>query len=143
LLFQVIKGTEFPVDEAKAIVFEGVIPANRPADADDVLGPFQLVSRAAEMQRLPKNAEVSVDMLRDRHRTIMEWRPEKAPGDFKSRPNQAGSLIFAAPEDVGGTLIEGFRICQRLTEPLHRAIFMMFLVSEAHPSPTATAGLRT
>jgi fido (protein-threonine AMPylation protein) len=124
---------EFPVDEAQAIVFDGVIPANRPADAHDVLGTFRLVSDAAEMKRLPKNAETFVDMLRERHRIIIEWRPEKLPGDFKNRPTQAGSMIFVAPEDVRGTLIEGFRIYQRLTEPLHRAIFMMFLVSEVHP----------
>jgi len=38
-----------------------------------------------------------------------------------------------APEDVRGTLVEGFRIYERISEPLHRAIFMMFLVSEVHP----------
>lgn len=63
----------------------------------------------------------------------MEWRPEKAPGDFKDRSNQFGPVLFVAPEDVRGTLVEGFRIYQRLAEPLHRAIFMMFLVSEVHP----------
>jgi fido (protein-threonine AMPylation protein) len=128
-----IEGTEFAVDEASAIVFDGVIPANRPADAHDVLGTFRLVSDAAEMKRLPKNAAAFLDILRQRHRTIMEGRPEKAPGDFKQRPNMAGAAIFVAPEDVPGTLIEGFRIHQHLTEPLHRAIFMMFLVSEVHP----------
>ncbi len=128
-----IEGTEFAVDEASAIVFDGVIPANRPADAHDVLGTFHLVSDATEMKRLPKNAEAFLDVLRRRHRTIMEGRPEKAPGAFKDRPNKAGATIFVAPEDVHGTLLEGFRIYQRLTEPLHRAIFMMFLVSEVHP----------
>ena len=128
-----IEGTEFAVDEASAIVFDGVIPANRPADAHDVLGTFHLVSDATEMKRLPKNAEAFFDVLRRRHRTIMEGRPEKAPGAFKDRPNKAGATIFVAPEDVHGTLLEGFRIYQRLTEPLHRAIFMMFLVSEVHP----------
>ena len=128
-----IEGTEFAVDEASAIIFDGVIPTNRPADAHDVLGTFRLVSDTAEMKRLPKNAETFLDILRQRHRTIMEWRPEKAPGEFKDRPNQAGATIFVAPEDVPGTLIEGFRIYQRLTEPLHRAIFMMFLISEVHP----------
>ena len=128
-----IEGTEFAVDEASAIVFDGVIPANRPADAHDVLGTFRLVSDAAEMKRLPKNAESFVDLLRQRHRGIMEGRPENAPGEFKSRPNQAGATIFVAPDDVHGTLIEGFRIHQRIAEPLHRAIFVMFLVSEVHP----------
>ena len=114
-------------------MFDGVIPANRPADAHDVLGTFRLVSDAAEMKRLPKNAESFVDLLRQRHRGIMEGRPENAPGEFKSRPNQAGATIFVAPDDVHGTLIEGFRIHQRIAEPLHRAIFVMFLVSEVHP----------
>jgi Fic/DOC family len=128
-----IEGTEFAVEEASAIVFDGVIPPSRPADAHDVLGTFRLVSNADEMKRLPKDAESFLDILRQRHRTIMEGRPEKTPGEFKERPNQAGGVIFVAPEDVHGTLSEGFRIYQRLSEPLHRAIFMMFLVSEVHP----------
>jgi hypothetical protein len=128
-----IEGTEFAVDEARAIVFGGVIPRNRPADAHDVLGTFHLVSDAKEMKRLPLSPESFLELLRSRHRTMMGGRPEASPGEFKERPNQVGGMVFVAPEDVRGTLIEGFRIYQRLTEPLHRAIFMMFLVSEVHP----------
>jgi hypothetical protein len=128
-----IEGTEFPVEEARAIVFEGVIPPNRPADAHDVLGTFRLVSNAEEMKRLSRNVDSFLERLRYRHRTIMGGRPEKSPGEFKERPNRFGTVIFVAPEDVRGTLTEGFRIYQRLSEPLHRAIFMMFLVSEVHP----------
>jgi fido (protein-threonine AMPylation protein) len=128
-----IEGTEFAVDEARAIVFDGVIPRGRPADAHDVLGTFRLVSDSREMKRLPTSADTFLELLRHRHRSIMQGRPESKPGEFKERPNQAGSVIFVAPEDVHGTLIEGFRIYHRLSEPLQRAIFMMFLVSEIHP----------
>jgi fido (protein-threonine AMPylation protein) len=128
-----IEGTEFAVEEARAIVFEGVIPKSRPADAHDVLGTFQLVSDAKEMNRLPQSPEAFLELLRNRHRLIMQGRPENSPGEFKDQANQVGSVIFVAPEDVYGTLIEGFRIYRRLSEPLHRAIFMMFLVSEVHP----------
>jgi fido (protein-threonine AMPylation protein) len=128
-----IEGTEFAVDEARAIVFDGVIPQNRPADAHDVLGTFRIVSNAREMNRLPQSPETFLELLRSRHRTIMEGRPHTSPGQFKDRPNQFGAFIFVAPEDVRGTLIEGFRIHQRLSEPLHRAIFIMFLVAEVHP----------
>jgi len=38
-----------------------------------------------------------------------------------------------APELVEGTLAKGFEIYRSLTAPLHRAIFMMFLISEVHP----------
>jgi hypothetical protein len=128
-----IEGTEFAVDEARAIVFDGVIPKNRPADAHDILGAFRIVSDAAEMQRLPQGSESFLDSLRGRHRTLMQGRPEAHPGSFKDKANQFGTTIFVAPDEVEGTLIEGFRIYQRLSEPLHRAIFMMFLVSEVHP----------
>ena len=128
-----IEGTEFAVEEARAIVFQGVIPSNRPADAHDVLGTFRIVSDAAEMKRLPHSPETFFEQLRHRHRIIMAGRPEASPGEFKDRPNQFGALVFVAPEDVRGTLTEGFRIYQRISEPLHRAIFMMFLVTEVHP----------
>jgi hypothetical protein len=128
-----IEGTEFAVEEARAIVFEGVIPRNRPADAHDVIGTFRLVSDAAEMKRLPHSVDSFIELLRHRHGTIMEGRPEASPGEFKQQSNQFGSMVFVAPDDVLGTLAEGFRIYQRLTEPLHRAIFIMFLVSEVHP----------
>ena len=128
-----IEGTEFAVEEARAIVFEGIIPRNRPADAHDVLGTFGVVADSAAMKRLPPTADAFLDLMRCRHRRIMAGRPEMSPGEFKDRPNQFGTLIFVAPEDVRGTLIEGFRIYQGLSEPLHRAIFMRFLVSEVHP----------
>jgi fido (protein-threonine AMPylation protein) len=128
-----IEGTEFAVDEARAIVFDGMIPKNRPADAHDVLSAFRIVSNAAEMKRLPQNPRSFLELLQARHRTLMEGRPEVSPGQFKDRANQFDSLIFVAPDEVEGTLIEGFRIYQRISEPLHRAIFIMFLVSEVHP----------
>src|SRR5205807_9955522 len=54
-------------------------------------------------------------------------------GRFKADPNRAGSTTFVAPDLVEGTLAKGFEIYRGLTSPLHRAIFMMFLVSEVHP----------
>src|SRR5438552_3773461 len=63
----------------------------------------------------------------------MEGRPYKGPGRFKADPNRARSTLFVAPELVEGTLAKGFEIYRGLTSPLHRAVFMMFLISEVHP----------
>ena len=63
----------------------------------------------------------------------MEGRPEQGPGELKTQANRAGSTFFVAPELVRGTLATGFEIYRSLSAPLHRAIFMMFLVSELHP----------
>jgi len=41
--------------------------------------------------------------------------------------------MFVAPNPVDGTLARGFEIYRGLARPLHRAIFMMFLISEVHP----------
>jgi hypothetical protein len=128
-----IEGTEFAVDEAADIVFNGHIPRARPEDAHDVLGTWKIVSDTHEMSRVPRNFEELLALLQTRHARIMEGRPDKAPGIFKADPNRAGSTFFVAPELVKGTLAKGFEIYRGLASPLHRAIFMMFLVSEVHP----------
>lgn len=128
-----IEGTEFAVDEAADIIFKGQIPSARPEDAHDVLGTWKVVSDEHEMSRLPRNLDELATLLKSRHARIMEGRPDKGPGRFKADPNRAGSTLFVAPELVEGTLAKGFEIYRGLTSPLHRAIFMMFLISEVHP----------
>lgn len=128
-----IEGTVFAVDEAEDIVFHGHIPEARPADAHDVLGTWKVTSDRDEMSRLPGNFEEFKKLLKSRHASIMEGRPEKGPGQFKTVANRAGATFFVAPELMDGTLAKGFEMYRGLAVPLHRAIFMMFLVSEVHP----------
>ena len=128
-----IEGTQFAVDEAVDIVFHGHIPRARPEDAHDVLGTWKVVSDEREMSRLPRRFEELIGLLKTRHARVMEGRPDKAPGRFKTETNRAGSTVFVAPDLVEGTLSQGFEIYRSLTAPLDRAIFMMFLVSEVHP----------
>ncbi len=128
-----IEGTEFEVGEAKDIVFEGRIPLERPEDAHDVLGTFRVVSDRREMARTPRTFEELVAILRARHAHVMEGRPEKHPGAFKSTNNRAGSTLFVAPDLVRGTLARGFEVHRSLPDPFQRAVFMMFLISEVHP----------
>jgi fido (protein-threonine AMPylation protein) len=128
-----IEGTEFAVEEARKIVFEGVIPPARPEDAHDVTGTYRLVSDRAEMSRLPDDASALVDLLRARHRLLLEGRPEKHPGVFKTEVNRVGNVQFVAPTLVEGTLREAFDFYRRLASPFARAVFQMFLISEVHP----------
>ncbi|MGE3689771.1 MAG: Fic family protein [Novosphingobium sp.] len=128
-----IEGTEFSVEEAAEIVFEGVIPAERPADAHDVLGTFRVVSDLPHMKILPGDFAAFRDLLRRRHATVMEARPDKRPGAFKEKGNQAGATVFVAPDLVEGTLERGFAFLEALDDPFHRAVFMMVFVSEVHP----------
>ncbi len=128
-----IEGTEFSVREAREIVFEGAIPTERPEDAHDVLGTFRIVSDTADMSTLPTSSEEFEAILRRRHATIMEARPDKNPGVYKAKGNQAGSTVFVAPELVNGTLERGFEFYRALEEPFQRAVFMMVIVSETHP----------
>ncbi|MGH7574059.1 MAG: Fic family protein [Longimicrobiales bacterium] len=132
-----IEGTEFGVDEALEIVFEGRIPERRPADAHDVIGTFRIVSSRDEMSASiadPRNDfDDFLGILRRRHHVIMAARPDKNPGELKVEPNYAGNTAFVAPDLVTGTLRKGFEIFRSLRGPFARAAFMMFLVSEVHP----------
>ena len=128
-----IEGTEFAVEEAREIVFEHVIPPDRPEDAHDIMGTYRLVSDRTEMSRVPADASNLLALLKSRHRVLLEGRPDRQPGVFKSTANRAGSVEFVAPTLVEGTLHEGFHLYRRLTYPFARAAFLMFLVSEVHP----------
>ena len=128
-----IEGTEFAVEEAADIVFNGVIPRERPEDAHDILGTFRIVSDETQMARTPRDFPGFVSLLKERHAACMEMRPDKMPGQFKATENRAGSTFFVAPDLVVGTLEKGFEIYRGLELALHRAIFIMFLVSEVHP----------
>ena len=128
-----MKERNFTVEEAEEIVFEGVIPTERPDDAHDVLGTFRIVSDRAEMNKLPEDFDAFIKLLKSRHAAFMAARPDKNPGAFKTKSNRAGNAVFVEPDLVVGTLAKGFDFLQGLAEPLQRAIFMMFLVSEVHP----------
>jgi hypothetical protein len=128
-----IEGTEFEVDEAEEIVFRGVIPEERPEDAHDVLGTFGVVTDPVLRARIPADAGDLAELLRLLNRRILEQRPGKAPGEWKTGANRAGGTSFVAPELVQGTLREAWRFYDTLSPGFPRAAFAMFVASEVHP----------
>jgi hypothetical protein len=128
-----IEGTEFEIEEARAICFENLIPRERPVDAHDILGTFHVVSDPTEMRRIPSSVEAFVDMLKQRHATVMSAHKGSCAGVFKEKPNRAGQTQFVDPELVRGTLEQAFEFLQGLEHPLERATFIMFAVTEIHP----------
>jgi hypothetical protein len=128
-----IEGTEFTIDEAAAIVFDHEVPGDRPDDAHDITGTYEVVADAAEMRRVARSFDELDELLRSRHAAIMASRHDKRPGDYKLAPNRAGATEFVAPDLVVGTLQQGFEVMRRIPSPFSRAVFMMFLVAEVHP----------
>lgn len=128
-----IEGIEFSVAEAEAIVVSRAIPAERPEDAHDILGTFEAVADPTLRAAVPATIEEFLDLIERRHRLIMSGRPDKRPGLFKEKPNQAGSCVFVAPALVAGTLVEGFKRLADLPPGFPRAAYTLFLVSEVHP----------
>ena len=128
-----IEGTEFEVEEAIDVVFNGRIPQDRPEDAHDVLGTYRIAADRQALSTPPQNFEHFIRLLCQRHHMIMESRPDKLPGQFKVKSNRAGSTVFVAPDLVLGTIEKGYGFYEGLETPLHKAVYMMFLISEVHP----------
>jgi hypothetical protein len=128
-----IEGTEFTVQEAQRIIFEGAMPLDRPKDAHDILGTFDLISDPTLRAKTPASAEELESLLSTFHARIMAGRPEERPGHFKTRANRAGSTEFVAPSRVRGTLRRGYERYSALEPGFRRAVFGMFLVAEVHP----------
>jgi len=128
-----IEGTKFTIDEAKSIVETGIAIPKRIKDSHDILGTFTVISNRAEMNKVPSSPEELLELLQNRHRILMRERADCNPGQFKDKNNQAGNTLFVDHRLVRGTLIQGFKYCAALKEPMARAIFMMFMISEVHP----------
>ncbi|MBC7467318.1 MAG: Fic family protein [Bdellovibrio sp.] len=128
-----IEGTTFEIEEAEEIIFDKKIPADRPKDAHDIVGTFNIVSDPNQMRQLPHSPQELEDLIKTRHGLLMENRPESFPGKYKMKPNRAGDTHFVHPQNIQGTLEQGFQRYQNLPEGLPRAIFIMFLIAEIHP----------
>ncbi len=128
-----IEGTEFGVDEARAIAIDGFVPDARPADAHDIAATYRLAADPGEQVSVPRSADGLVQLLQERHARLMAARPDKRPGEFKEVANFAGGYRFVDPILVEGTLRHGFTVVDGLTDPLARAVAMMLLLTETHP----------
>lgn len=128
-----IEGTTFEIEEAREIIYEHKIIPNRVGDSHDIAGTFKVCSDREKMSINAASANDYLELMRDRHATIMKGRPDKEPGYFKEKPNRAGNTWFVPPSMVKGTLKAGVEMLAGLETSLAKAIFIMFVISEVHP----------
>lgn len=129
-----IEGTKFTIEDAKKIVDTGIAIPKRIKDSHDILGTFNIVSNSHEMSITPSTENELIDILKRRHHAMMSERAEDInAGEFKTQNNRAGNTEFVDHTLVVGTLRQGFKFYAALTDPMAKAIFIMFMISEVHP----------
>lgn len=128
-----IEGTEFELEEARDIIFHDLLIPNRSGDTHDIRGTFFILNNPRMLMRTPQNFNEFIDLLQERHLVLLEGRPDKNPGKFKTRANRAGNTSFVEPNLVKGTLKKALELYFALQHPLAKAIYIMFVVSEVHP----------
>ncbi|WP_419551823.1 Fic family protein [Candidatus Poriferisodalis sp.] len=128
-----IEGTVFLVEEARRIIETQQPPASRPADGHDILGTYRCVADTVGRRAVSEDPSESLFLLRERHASILEGRPELGPGEWKHVNNRAGSHHFVEPHLVEGTLLKGLELTPSVPSGFRRALYMMMMVSEVHP----------
>lgn len=128
-----IEGTRFALSEAEEIVFERQVDESRHADSHDILAVYDIAVDVDEMMITPSAPDEFRQLLSRRHALLMHDRPDKRPGLWKEKPNQAGNIMFAAPETVNGTLMQGLERYLDLPAGFARAVFMHFVITQVHP----------
>lgn len=128
-----IEGTRFALSEAEEIVFERRVDESRHADSHDILAVYDIAVDTDEMVKTPSDPDEFRQLLSQRHAFLMHDRPDKRPGQWKEKPNQAGNVIFATPETVNGTLTQGFERYLDMPAGFARALFMHFVITQVHP----------
>ncbi|MGY3610956.1 MULTISPECIES: Fic family protein [unclassified Bradyrhizobium] len=128
-----IEGTRFSVDKARRIVFENEEPDGRPADGRDIVQTFKQVSAMVKGMQMASSYVQFEEEIRERNRILLDGRPEKDPGNFKTEPNSAGNTQFVLPDLVVGTLKQAYETLGSLTHPLARGIFVHTMLVLVHP----------
>ena len=129
-----IEGTKFIVEEAKKIVDSGIVIPKRRKDSHDILGTFSIVSNNYEMSMTPSTPDDLIYILKRRHLAMLSERADDVnAGAFKTQNNRAGNTEFVDFSLVEGTLRQGFKYYATLNDPMAKAIYMMFMISEIHP----------
>ena len=128
-----IEGTTFTVEEAEDIVFHGKLIAERDEDSHDILGTFEAAQRDPLYSEAPQDPDAMLAWLQRANTLVMQARKGKNPGQWKEKPNQAGSTLFVLPELVPQTLKQAWHLLLTLEHPMKRALMAMFIVSEVHP----------
>ena len=127
-----IEGTEFELDEARAVVLENREIAYREDDSHDIRGTFAAILESRG-QPFPTTAEAFKQQLAAWNRQVIFARADKRPGEWKERRNRFGDTFFVDPELVPGTLERGFELIAATNDPVVRAALAMFVVAEVHP----------
>lgn len=128
-----IEGTTFTVEEAQDIVFNGKIIPSRSEDSHDVKGTFDAILRDPFYSKPPNNPDELLEWIKKVNAMVMQSRTDRMPGQFKLQANQAGNTLFVLPELVPETLRQSWELIDLLNEPMQKALFSMFLISEIHP----------
>lgn len=128
-----VEGTKFDIEQARDIVMNNVVVANRPKDSHDILGVFRLGITSPFRDSPPVAGPEFLEGLERWHTEMLKMRPEANPGKPKLEVNYAGTTKFVEPAMVRGTLAEGSRLALSVPEGLARAIYYAFLISEVHP----------
>jgi len=128
-----IEGTTFTIEEAEDIVFKGKLVPQRHEDSHDVRGTFDAAARDPFYSQPPATEQAFLQWIRQANAKLMGARTAASPGEWKQRPNQAGTTFFVLPELVEGTLRKAWPLFATMELPMQRALLAMFVVSEVHP----------
>jgi len=128
-----IEGTEFAIPEARAIIDSQTPPEERPQDGHDILGTYHCATDALLRGNTSNDIDTLIALLRERHRIVMQGRPEMRPGEWKLLRNQVGPYVFVDPKLLEGTLYKGLELLTGLEAGIQRALFLLVVVCEVHP----------
>lgn len=128
-----IEGTRFDLEEAHDIVVHGRPVQYREDDSHDILGTYQAILESKAAPVIPQTFGAFASVLQDWNRQVIQSRPDKRPGEFKTETNRAGNTHFVTPELVLGTLEKGYEIIMSAPTPENRAALAAFVIAEVHP----------
>lgn len=128
-----IEGTEFAPEDAAGVVYRG--EDHGPAPDQRTLAATHRTYLGLLTSMIPPKAGYAAfeNHIRRLHRSLAGGNEALRPGEFKTRPNRAGGVLFVDPSRVAPTLKAGWELSRKIASPFHRGVFLGWVVTEVHP----------
>lgn len=133
LFINAIEGIDVSVDNAKKLLFSTKQTTQLDYSELALRGTYDFAREQHKDPAWPLELGEFRDLFRECHAAVEQGNPEETPGEFRTVTTRFGSTVFTRPDEIAGTLDQGYIAQAQFDVGIKKAAFMVMLLTEVQP----------